>query len=73
MQEFPLWSWRRQQSVPPRNMTISPSGDLLFVANQVCGNVVVFKINHATGHLDLLEGQMHVSQAAGVAPVEVEN
>jgi 6-phosphogluconolactonase len=54
----------------PRNMTISPSGDLLFVANQSSGNVVIFKMNHSTGHLDRLDGEMNVSQAAGVATVK---
>jgi 6-phosphogluconolactonase len=58
------------QGNSPRNMTISPSGDLLFVANQNSGNVVIFKMNHATGHLDPLPGQMQASQAAGVALVK---
>lgn len=57
----------------PRNMTISPSGDLLFVANQSSGNVVIFKMNHSTGHLDRLGGEMKVSQAAGVALVKADH
>ncbi len=58
--------------ISPRNMTISPNGDLLFVANQASGNVVVFKLNHATGHPDRIHDEMQVSQAAGVALAKAE-
>ena len=41
----------------------------MFAANQASDNVVIFKINHQTGHLDPLEPEMHVSQPGGIALV----
>lgn len=57
------------QGSSPRNITISPDGDFLFAANQASDNVVIFKINHQTGHLDSLEPQMRLSQPGGIALV----
>lgn len=36
----------------PRNFAIDPSGSFLLVANQKSNNIVVYKINHATGLLE---------------------
>jgi 6-phosphogluconolactonase len=35
----------------PRNFAIEPAGQFMLVANQSGGNVIVFRINQATGEL----------------------
>jgi 6-phosphogluconolactonase len=55
----------------PRNLTIDPSNEYLFCANQNGENVVVFRIDHKTGHLTPTGSQQPVPQAAGVAVVKV--
>jgi len=39
------------QGKTPRNFAIDPSGAFLFAANQDSGNVVVFRVDPATGRL----------------------
>ncbi|MCM3878699.1 MAG: beta-propeller fold lactonase family protein [Vicinamibacterales bacterium] len=56
----------------PRNLTIDPSNEYLFCANQAGENVVVFRIDHKTGHLTPTGSQQPVPQAAGVAIVKVQ-
>jgi len=53
----------------PRNLTIDPSNEYLFCANQNGENVVVFRIDHKTGHLTPTGSQQPVPQAAGIAVV----
>jgi len=56
----------------PRNMTIDPSNTYLFCANQNGENVVVFRIDHRTGHLTSSGSPQPVPQAAGIAIVKVQ-
>ena len=56
----------------PRNMTIDPSNEYLFCANQSGENVVVFRIDHRTGHLTPTGSQQPVPQAAGIAVVKIQ-
>jgi 6-phosphogluconolactonase len=56
----------------PRNVTIDPSNEYLFCANQNGENVVVFRIDHKTGHLTPTGSQQPVPQAAGVAIVKAQ-
>jgi 6-phosphogluconolactonase len=56
----------------PRNMTIDPSNEYLILANQNGENVVVFRIDHKTGHLTPTGSQQPVPQAAGIAIVKVQ-
>jgi 6-phosphogluconolactonase len=56
----------------PRNLTIDPSNEYLFCANQNGENVVVFRIDHRTGHLTPTGSQQPVPQAAGIAVVKVQ-
>jgi len=57
----------------PRNITIDPSNGYLFCANQNGGNVVVFGIDHKTGHLTPTGSPQPVAQAAGIAIVKVQS
>lgn len=56
----------------PRNITIDPTNEYLISANQGGENVVVFRIDHKTGHLTPTGSQQPVSQAGGVAFVRVQ-
>jgi 6-phosphogluconolactonase len=56
----------------PRNITIDPSNEYLLCANQNGENVVVFRIDHRTGHLTPTGSQQAVAQAAGIAIVKVQ-
>jgi 6-phosphogluconolactonase len=56
----------------PRNIVIDPSNEYLFCANQNGENVVVFWIDHKTGHLTPTGSQQPVAQAAGIAIVKVQ-
>ena len=56
----------------PRNITIDPSNEYLLCANQNGENVVVFGIDHKTGHLTPTGSQQPVPQAAGIAIVKVQ-
>jgi len=55
----------------PRNITIDPSNEYLFCANQNGENLVVFRIDHRTGHLTPTGSRQPVPQAAGIAIVKV--
>jgi 6-phosphogluconolactonase len=55
----------------PRNITIDPTNEYLIAANQAGENVVVFRIDHKTGHLTPTGSQQPVPQAAGLAFVKV--
>ncbi|MCM3879178.1 MAG: lactonase family protein, partial [Vicinamibacterales bacterium] len=56
----------------PRNITIDPTNEYLISANQNGGNVVVFRIDHTTGHLTPTGSQQPVDQAGGVAFVKIQ-
>jgi 6-phosphogluconolactonase len=56
----------------PRTITIDPSNEYLLCANQNGENVVVFGIDHRTGHLTPTGSQQPVPQAAGIAIVKVQ-
>ncbi len=56
----------------PRNLTLDPTNEYLFCANQNGENIVVFKIDHKTGHLTPTGSQQPVPQAAGLAIVKVQ-
>jgi 6-phosphogluconolactonase len=45
----------------PRNFAIEPTGQYMLVANQSGGNVIVFRINQATGELTPTESSVHVA------------
>jgi 6-phosphogluconolactonase len=56
----------------PRNITIDPTNQYLISANQGGGNVVVFRIDHKTGHLTPTGSQQPVDQAGGLAFVRIQ-
>ena len=56
----------------PRNLIVDPTNDYLFAANQGTDNVVVFKIDHKTGHLTPAGTQVQISQPGGMAFVKAE-
>jgi len=56
----------------PRNLTIDPTNEYLFCANQTGENVVVFRIDHKTGHLTPTGAKESVPQAAGIAVVKAQ-
>jgi 6-phosphogluconolactonase len=55
----------------PRNITIDPTNQYLISANQAGDNLVVFRIDHKTGHLTPTGSPQTVSQSGGVAFVKV--
>ncbi len=54
----------------PRNLTIDPTNDYLFSANQGGDNIVVFRIDHKTGRLTPAGTQVQISQPGGMAFVK---
>ena len=56
----------------PRNITIDPTNEYLISANQNGENVVVFRIDHKTGHLTPTGSQQPVPQAGGLAFVKTQ-
>ena len=50
----------------PRNITIDPTGEYLFAANQSSDNVVIFKLDAKTGHLTPTGQQLHTGQPGSV-------
>ena len=56
----------------PRNLIIDPTNDYLFAANQGGDNVVVFRIDHKTGHLTPAGTPVQISQPGGMAFVKAE-
>jgi 6-phosphogluconolactonase len=56
----------------PRNITIDPTNEYLISANQGGENVVVFRIDHKTGHLTPVGSPQPVPQAGGLAFVKVQ-
>jgi 6-phosphogluconolactonase len=56
----------------PRNITIDPTNNYLISANQAGDNLVVFRIDHQTGHLTPTGSPQTVAQAGGVAFVKVK-
>jgi len=54
----------------PRNITIDPANEYLIAANQTGGTIVVFRIDHETGHLTPTGSQQPVAQAGGIAFVK---
>ena len=56
----------------PRNITIDPTNEYLISANQGGENVVVFRIDHNTGHLTPTGSQQPVPQAGGLAFVKAQ-
>ena len=50
----------RSGGVMPRSFTIDPTGSYLLVANQLSNNVVVFKIDRATGRLSNIGKEVKV-------------
>ena len=48
-------SFQTTHGKTPRNFAIDPSGTFLLAANQDSNNIVTFRINHSTGHLDFIE------------------
>ena len=56
----------------PRNITIDPTNEYLIAANQNGENIVVFRIDHKTGHLTPTGSKELVPQAGGVAFVKIQ-
>jgi 6-phosphogluconolactonase len=56
----------------PRNITIDPTNTYLLAANQAGDNVVVFRIDHKTGHLTPTGSQQAVPQPGGLAFVKAQ-
>jgi 6-phosphogluconolactonase len=56
----------------PRNITIDPMNEYLIAANQAGENVVVFRIDHKTGHLTPTGSQQPMPQPGGVAFVKIQ-
>jgi 6-phosphogluconolactonase len=56
----------------PRNITIDPTNEYLISANQGGENVVVFRIDHKTGHLTPVGSPQPVPQAGGLAFVKIQ-
>ena len=56
----------------PRNITIDPTNEYLISANQAGGNLVVFRIDHKTGHLTPTGSQQPVDQVGGLAYVKIQ-
>jgi 6-phosphogluconolactonase len=56
----------------PRNITIDPTNEYLISANQNGDNLVVFRIDHKSGHLAPTGAQQPVAQAGGVAFVKAQ-
>ena len=56
----------------PRNLIIDPTNDYLFAANQGGDNVVVFRIDHKTGHLTPAGAPVQISQPGGMAFAKAE-
>jgi 6-phosphogluconolactonase len=50
----------------PRNFVLDPTGGWVLAANQDSGNVVVFKIDRATGKLTRGESEIQISQAVSI-------
>jgi 6-phosphogluconolactonase len=50
----------------PRNITIDPTNDYLFAANQGGDSMVVFRIDHKNGHLTPTGTQAQISQPGGM-------
>jgi len=57
---------------PDGAVTIDPTNEYLISANQGGDNVVVFRIDHKTGHLTPTGSQQTVAQAGGVAFVKAQ-
>lgn len=55
----------------PRNFTITPTGNFLLVANQVSGNVIVFRRDHKTGLLEKTKNKINLSEPSCLQMVEV--
>jgi len=55
-------TWAPTLGKTPRNFRIDPTGSFLLAANQGSNNVVVFKINQATGELEPTGSKITVSQ-----------
>jgi 6-phosphogluconolactonase len=56
----------------PRNFAIDPTGAFLLAANEDSGNIVVFKIDPATGGLTDTGQNVEVSSPVGIAFVTGE-
>lgn len=56
----------------PRNFAIDPTGQLMLVANQSGGNVIVFKINQATGELTPTDVSVKVGSPVCVRYMEIK-
>jgi len=50
----------------PRNITVDPTGQYLFAANQNSNNVVIFKLDAATGHLTPVGAPLQTDQPGSV-------
>ncbi len=56
----------------PRNFAIEPTGQYMLVANQSGGNVIVFRINPATGELTPTESRVQVASPVCVRFMEIK-
>lgn len=56
----------------PRNFAIEPTGKYMLVANQSGGNVIVFRINPATGELTPTESSVSVATPVCVRFMEIK-
>jgi len=54
----------------PRNFSFDPSGEYILVANQESNDIVIFKVDHATGKLTPLEGRIKISKPVCLKFVE---
>jgi 6-phosphogluconolactonase (cycloisomerase 2 family) len=55
-----------------KHITIDPTNTYLLAANQAGDNVVVFRIDHKTGHLTPTGSQQAVPQPGGLAVVKAQ-
>ena len=56
----------------PRNFAIEPTGQFMLVANQSGGNVIVFRINQATGELIPTESSVSIATPVCVRFMEIK-
>jgi len=57
---LPAVSHQTTHGKNPRNFTIDPSGTFLLVANQDSNNIITFRINQDTGHLEFAQQKTEV-------------